>query len=401
MIKVCKPYLEKKDNKTRCICDIIFNKDKKSLWFEVDNKYADFLCTERGDAYLIGLLHYAMEKEEDLEFDVPITEDLLYNVETILIPSISNYAKSLHKISIKASTTPALMEGKYVGTGCSCGIDSFSAIYNHTDTKYKSLDITHLCINNVGAFNSCYEEYGIDKVKKERYKKTKEVAAFLEKELIETDSNYQEVIPENHYKTHTYSSVFAIYMLQKFWKTYYYASSGYDYSHFNIVNNDEEACGHYELLSLQCFSIPGLKIYSEGGEKTRYEKTKELVDYLPARKYLHVCLKESTNCNICSKCMRTLLTLDILNKLDNFKEVFNIEYYKNNKKIYYKWLYKQHLKKDIMNEPVYQILKKKTEYKKAIYVCKPFIFVKYYLLLLAKKVIPTSMIKTLKKIKNK
>lgn len=397
MIKVCKPYLEKGETKTRCLCDLFFDSEKRTLWFEVDNKYSDYLCVERGDAYLIGLLHYAMENSQNLEFEVPITENLLYNVETILIPSVTKYAKSLSKISIKADTENPLMKGKYVGTGLSCGIDSFSAIYNHTNSNYPGLDITHVCINNVGAFNECYDHYGIEKTKEERFQKTKEVAKDLNLELIQTDSNYQEVIPVNHYRTHTYSSVFAIYMLQKFWKTYYYASSGYDYSHFNLIDNDKGGSAYYELLSLQCFSIPGLRLYSEGGEKSRFEKTRELVDYEPAQKHLHVCLTKPTNCNTCTKCKRTLVTLDLLGKLDNFSNVFNIDYYKNHKKKYYRWLIEQHFSHDVMNEPVYQLFKKKKFFKRIILFNTPFLFIK----VLIKRITPDSLIVSVKKMLGK
>ena len=68
MIIINKPYIEIHNGKARCNCDIIFNKEKKTLWFEVEKKYSEYLCTERADAYLIGLLHYAMQNNEDLEF---------------------------------------------------------------------------------------------------------------------------------------------------------------------------------------------------------------------------------------------------------------------------------------------------------------------------------------------
>ena len=398
MIRIGKPYIETKNKKAKCKCDLFFNNNKKTLWFEVDEKYSKYLCIERGDAYLIGILHYAMEKNEDILVDIPITEDLLYNIRNILVPSLSKYAKSLNNIKITAKTAKPLMLGSSIGTGCSCGVDSFSAIYNHINSEYPGLDLTHLCINNVGAFNESYSKYGVEKVKKERYEKTDEVAQYLNLDLIKTDSNYQEVIKENHYRTHTYSSVFAIYILQKLWKVYYYASSGYDYSHFNLIDNDKHASGYYELLSLQCFSIPGLKIYSEGGEKTRLDKTSEIAEFNAAQKYLHVCLNKSTNCNICSKCKRTLATLDLLNKLDNFKEVFDIEYYKKNRLMYYKWLYKQHLKNDSMIEPVYQLLKlSKNEIKRELLLYKPFIFTKVKSYDLMKKVLPNSIKTKIKK----
>ena len=280
MIEIFKPTISQKNGKSRCICELHINDDVKEIWFEVEPKYGKYLCIERADAYVIGILHYAMKNKHAIKCHVPITEELLYNIQTILIPSLAKYSKNLSEIEIISETAPGINSGTAVGTGCSCGIDSFSAIYNHINTKYKEYNLTHLCINNVGAYNTCYEEYGMTKVKDERYQATRKAAKEIGIDLIETDSNFSEIIKQDHLHTHTYSSIFAVYMLQKLWKKYFYASSGLDYSNFSIVSNDLYDCARYELLTLQCFSIEGLRIYSEGGEKSRIDKTADIVDYI-------------------------------------------------------------------------------------------------------------------------
>ena len=264
MIVINKPYISNNGSKCRCVCDISVDEEIRSVWFEVDEKYQDKLVTERADAYVIGLLHWCMLNKHDIKCEIPVTEELLYNIKTILIPSLAKYAKNLNQINIIAEVAPVLGSGTEVGTGCSCGIDSFDAIYKHYKTNYPDLDVTYLCINNVGAFNECYEEYGKEKVKEERYHKVDEVAGELGLPIIKTDSNFAEAFPQVHLYTHTYSSAFAIYMLQKLWKVYYYASSGMDYSTFSLSDLE---CAHYELLSLQCFSTSGIRIYSETGAK--------------------------------------------------------------------------------------------------------------------------------------
>lgn len=354
MIKIGTPYLKKDGNKSILLCDICIDEEKHSLWFSVEEAYGKYLCTERADAYVIGLLNYAMRNHHDIVCDAPVTEDLLYGIVTDLIPMLSKYSKKLHPINIRAAVAPALMEGFAVGTGASFGVDSFSAIVNHIDSGYPGHDLTHLCINNVGAFNECYHSYGEAKVKEERYVIAQKIADELGLELIQTDSNFGTEIYQNHFHTHTYSSVFAIYCMQKLWKTYYYASSGKDYSHFSLKNSEKKASSAYELLSLQCFSVPGLRILSEGGAKTRLEKVTELIDYEPAQKYLHVCLTKPYNCCTCGKCRRTLVALDMLGALDNFKDVFDISYYRKNRISYWLWLCRSHFEKDAMNEPVYR-----------------------------------------------
>lgn len=256
--------------------------------------------------------------------------------------------------------------GGAVGTGCSCGVDSFDAIYMHYNTEFLSHNLTHLCINNVGAFANCYHEYGQDKVKDERYKKAQELADELGLPLIKTDSNFMESFEQDHIKTHTFSSIFAVYMLKKLWKTYYYGSSGYDYTSFSLKNIEDIDSAQYELLSLQCLSLRELKIYSEGGEKTRFEKVQDIVNFPYTERYLHVCFLKPYNCGQCSKCRRTLVALDALNKLENYKEVFDISYYKTHKGEYYSWLASLHSYNDEFAEPVYKVMLERDEFLKYV-----------------------------------
>ena len=144
-------------------------------------------------------------------------------------------------------------------------------------------------------------------------------------------------------------------MLQKLWRKYYLASVGIDYSNFTIINNDIIDSADYDLLTLQCFSTSGLRIYNEGGAKTRLQKTKEIASYPLVQKYLHVCTTKPYNCSVCPKCKRTILSLEALGVLDRFREVFDVDYFYSHKYEYYIWLYNQHMSGDAMNEPVYLI----------------------------------------------
>ena len=395
MIKICKQYNVENENKVRCYCNIDIDGKEKEIWFEVEKKYEKYLVLDRADAYLIGILNFAMRNNHNIKCEMPVTDELLHNIKEVIIPILSKYSNDLYNIEIDAATIKPLTPGKHIGTGLSCGIDSFYSLHKHFDDAYPSMKLTDVCINNVGAFNECYSDYGMDKTKEERYKTTEKVANEAKINLIKTDSNFYDVINQKHSLSHTYSSVFAIYMLQGYWNKYYYASSGYDFSFFELKDNGKNDCAEYELLSLQYFSTSAIRIYSDGGEKERIEKTKYITDFDLAQKYLHVCVKKSTNCGKCPKCRRTLTALDALGKLQNFSKVFDIKYYESNKKEYYKWLFIQHLKKDAMNEPTYQMLKKQKKFNK---YNMQFILVempKYVI----KRIIPKKIKTAIKKIK--
>jgi ribonucleotide reductase alpha subunit len=65
---------------------------------------------------------------------------------------------------------------------------------------------------------------------------------------------------------------------------------------------------------------------------SRVEKTLRILDYGPVYRYLNVCVSGKDtfkNCSVCSKCCRTLLTLELAGKTDMVKHLFDIEkYYK-------------------------------------------------------------------------
>ncbi len=166
------------------------------------------------------------------------------------------------------------------------------------------------------------------------------MAAELGLPLITVNTNIHKMFPQNHYLTHTYTDMFAVYSLQKLWKTYYYSST-YDYGGFELDGNLNIDPAHFEILLLNCFSTSQLRLYSDGASKIRDDKVAFIADFEPARKYLHVCTAKEVNCGHCEKCMRTLLEMDATGTLEKFSESFDIEGYKKNRSMYYRNLCKQ------------------------------------------------------------
>jgi hypothetical protein len=60
------------------------------------------------------------------------------------------------------------------------------------------------------------------------------------------------------------------------------------------------------------------------------EKTRAVADMPLARKYLDVCIMEggNINCSKCEKCLRTILTLELLGRLDEFNSRFDLGAYR-------------------------------------------------------------------------
>ena len=47
MIRIEKPYIISKNDKTRCICDIFIDNKKHSIFFEVDKKYGKIVSRKK------------------------------------------------------------------------------------------------------------------------------------------------------------------------------------------------------------------------------------------------------------------------------------------------------------------------------------------------------------------
>ncbi len=372
-IVIRKPRLDTAKGKSRLSAEIRFWEETREVWFEVDEKYGQYLCWERSDAFLIGLLNFAMREGCDIVCEAPVTAQLLYQIRTYLLPSLVRNSKVLYETQITApmAEKPVSNAGG-VGTGISCGVDSLHAVRKYMSSPYPGLKLTHLVLNNVGAFRPESNQY--DWQANHAIEFCREYGF----ELIVSNSNFAEAFPQNHLLTHTYSSVFAVYMLQKLWGVYFYASAGYDLQEaFTLVDNELKSSDHYELLSLDVFSTRALKIYSEGSEIARFEKIKDLSTWTPAQKHLHVCTSdEGPNCNTCGKCLRTLVTLDALGCLDSFKDVFDIAAYRASRKNRLRWLYlQQHTKNgDKMTAPAYAILKSEITAWDRLCACVSFLY---------------------------
>jgi hypothetical protein len=347
MIKIEQPEIINNERESILQTYLTIDTRREPVWFKVDKKYGRYLCYERGDAFLIGILNYAMRNKHDIVSEAPISEDLYYNIETYLVNAVASYNNLFYRTSITApvASSPLPCAGA-VGTGISCGVDSLHSLICQTNLKFTKHNITHLAFNNVGSHG---EGEKAEELYRQRLNPVKEFAKEYNFELVSGDSNIMNVIEQEHFKSHTYSSIFCVYCLQKLYSVYYYASAGYQYHEFSLVELPESSPGRYEMLLLPLLSTHSLRIYSEGEGLTRLQKLNSVVTYEPSYKYLNVCLKTVNNCNRCEKCVRTILGIDALGSLEKYKNVFDIDYYYKNQKWY-------------LQQMLYQMARKKHDY---------------------------------------
>lgn len=304
---------------------------REILWYEVESKYQEYLTVERSDAFVVGLFLLAFEKGYDIHVLGSISERLYYTLNMYLLP-LTAEVRSFKSIKIHCDNIESepLPTAGGVGTGLSCGVDSFSTIASHlSEDCPDDFKITHFTFYNVGSNGMLGGEKARSLFKK-RLEVVKACAEEIGKDLITIDSNLSEVLQMNFYETHSYRNVSATLVLQKLFGVYYY-SSAYALKYFELK---PKSCGHYDIFNMNMLSTGSTEFFSTNPYETRVDKTRLISEYKPAAKHLNVCTVSSDNCGGCEKCVRTLLTLEIQGKFNEFSPVFNLDNYNKRREKY-------------------------------------------------------------------
>lgn len=342
MIKIGAIKCVEKDKVARIESTLkITGEDDFLLFLEVDKAYGKYLVTERADAFLIGVLMYALVNGHDIECENPVTSSLLFMIEKHLIPILTKYESRFHHVKIDCATLeqPVPNEGA-VGTGISLGVDSFYTIAEAYDTKSVAMKLTHLCVFNNGTFGGWFHNNNWDYCARKLHEKIENTAKELALPLLNINSNMGSFMRLRLDWYAAYFIMFNILSLGKLFGTYFLSSSGADYKEgFKLDNTYKKDCATYEVLLLGFVSaMRGVQFISGGGSKSRGEKLLRISEFPIGRKNLVSCLTEHYNCMECGKCKRNLIFMDAYGLLDAYVEAFDVEYYRKNREKYLRWM---------------------------------------------------------------
>ena len=278
VLEIRQPYIKRIGNKSRLCSDISWGDRSRTLWFEVESEYEECLCTERIDSFLVALLPYAMIENLNIHSDGYVSEKLLYQLKTILLPSLSANIAEFHSIDIDAKRDGTVLESKNaVGTALTCGVDSFYTVLKHLDTDLEGFRLTHLTYFNI--MNSAIWQGREDSSREfsnARINYVKPAAEKLGLKLVTVDSSLDKFYNNlNYLATYAFRFCGTVLALQKLFGKYYW-SSGHPFSQFNLTIDD---ITYFDLLSVQCVSNENITFYSTGSEITRLEKTEYISDF--------------------------------------------------------------------------------------------------------------------------
>ena len=328
---------------------IEWREENAGLWFAVPIRYKEYLCADRGDAFVVALLWYAMVTESDIECEVPVSEKMAFGIRQYLVPALMKEEKGYKRhINLICNTTSAPIANKgLVGTGMSCGVDSIYTLdiftRSSTPEKYRLSCLTYF---NMGAIfhpnratkkvYSMREFYETtDKMSLEKLKNAQAVADMSNLPLLYVKSNMDSDYYRGAYgDTGVYRNCACVLATAGLFSVYYCSSGGSNAFDLSLDMGSE----YYEALLCDVFSTESLTFMLSDYD-TRLEKMQVLQHNKAAQKYLDVCFCFNS-CGECSKCLRTLVTLDILGTVGEFKEVFNVDKYKKDRINAFVWLLK-------------------------------------------------------------
>lgn len=330
---------ESSEKKVQLSCDVECKFcSSKTLWFEVDESRSSWLTDDVYDAFLVAALYPAMYYKEDIEICGNVTKRIFYNIVSNVTAIIKMYDSSFRVPEIKVGgfASASKNETLHVGTGFSGGVDSFSTIYDHyvitDDPDYK---IDTLFFFHIGQYGDVKLPETWERAKN-RYSITENFAKEVNMHTCFMTTNlFDFYLPKWEFDAGVLCRIASVLVFQKALKLYYICN---DYSYGEMIDlGDVYRSGHMDLADMSnpyimpLLSPERLEIVCDGMQYTRGDKIEKIADYPLVARFLNVCIGKSTtkaiNCGICYKCLHTMLTFDIIGKLDNLKGVFDLSHY--------------------------------------------------------------------------
>ena len=358
MIRIGKPVIENQGDSV-LLKALVVNEaenDQNWLWYATSKEFGRFFCPETADSFVVPMILRAIKTHQDIIVESELSERLFYYLNNSVFFAVGKaYEKRYggkHQSKVIANKLRRVpFDGVHVGTGCSLGVDSFAVLkqYLFDNDVSESYKVTHLSLFNAGAFGGTKNCNNVEGVRESFFREVGRVQSFAEQiglPLVWVDSNVRWFYPEGDFNwSHAYLNMGIVLSMQKLWKRYYYAS-GYSLENFRLDISDT---AYYEPFLLPSLSTESTELISASMTMSRSDKVCYISLDDVVRKNLYVCLKEQIrnnplvknkyqgeylNCGRCLKCERTMLQLDILGRLDEFKNIFDLSNWPQRKRYY-------------------------------------------------------------------
>lgn len=298
----------------------------KSFWFATTGDEAPFL-PDMADAFVVGLIASAMYLGEDIWVEGMVSTRLANGLDTYQNVLSTWWPGIFKTVGIHYECLVERREDlRPGGVGCtfSGGLDSYHAVLQllPAQVKYPGFSITHALMINGFDQISDLDRRGIAQHMYSIYQSTLKE---WDVNLLMVDTNlrsFRRTILERKEQVHSYSSALATCAHALGGVFGRFGISG----HATYAYNQLEPDGSHPALDHH-LSSDQLQVFHTGTTHSRSRKTEILAEFPHVRKSLRVCFgglsfdkqtRMPTNCCECEKCVRTMVALIIIGKLDQF-----------------------------------------------------------------------------------
>lgn len=335
-MKIKLPDLIENGNGTVRVQSLIETREGEcTLWYELDATYKDYLTLDRLDAFVVGMILYAMRKNEPVVVDGPISNKLARNLKYYM-HVMNTYYPDLHVVPIHCLKRDPLLQcpkGPGAGASFTAGIDSYCTLWEHfKNNEDDGNRITHLFNMYAGQRGGALDGRAFFRKNLEG---VRDAAKRLNLDLVVIDTNLDGFYDFGRFVDSYGPRLFScVLLLQKLFSVFYIPAT-YQYSE-NKPQGSTPLGDH--LLSTEV-----LDIVHDGSQYSRVEKTKIISKWEITRSVLIVCngnfldqnpLEEKLNCSFCEKCVRTMVTLDMLGLREQYEQVFDFTDFEKKRDLY-------------------------------------------------------------------
>lgn len=295
----------------------------EELWYKFPKSYQDYI-TDRADGFASSLIPLAMVLGENLEVRGEMSTTLAHGLQQYQHIQSTWQPNWFKPINLKFEILKTISKGDTKGkVGCtfSGGVDSYFTVWNHlpqneSNPKYR---LTHCLLINGLDRNADLDNTGTYDKFQNAFEPVLNNQGL---ELLISRTNLREFVDLPIRRQSFGSAVTSSALVLGRLFSHFYVASSYKFTRLGLHPDGSHLMLDHHLHT------ETMETVHDAGHLTRKEKVDALAQFPATYTTLCVCFEAITfhpetgvleNCCKCEKCIRTMITLDLLGSLEKYK----------------------------------------------------------------------------------